>query len=109
MGSLRPFRAIPQKWRNKNIELEIKKKKAMQILKAEYGSGSTFVDVKNRLEQYIFSDRIEFMVTNEVFGFDPTPGVPKVLNISVKTKNNEKQFEFKEGNVVQIIDDNIKP
>jgi len=109
MGSLSPFTAIPKKWRNKNIELDVKKKNALKILTAEYGSGSTFIDVKNRLDQYVFPDRIEFKVTNQVFGFDPTPGVPKVLNISVKTQNSEKKFKFKEGIVVQIINDNIRP
>ncbi len=109
MGSLSPFKSIPQKWRNKNIELDIKKKKVIQILKAEYGSGSTFVDVKNRLEQYIFNDRIDFKVTNKIFGFDPTPGIKKTLIIIVKTQNIEKQFEFKEGSIAQIIADNIKP
>ncbi len=71
-----------------------------QIVRAEYGADSRFVDVTQKLRQ-IASNSSTFRMGNSTFGVDPAPGVVKTLRILARSQNGgTRTFEYREGSTV---------
>jgi hypothetical protein len=72
-----------------------------QILRAEYGADSRWVDVTQRLKS-IASSNTSFRMGNSTFGVDPAPGVVKMLRITARSLQGggNRTFEYREGSTV---------
>lgn len=55
-----------------------------QIIRAEYGADTRWVDVTQKLKQIASSDS-SFRMGNSTFGVDPAPGVVKTLRILARS------------------------
>ena len=55
-----------------------------ELLRAEYGSGGTWVDVTARVRSLVHGDSLNIRVDNDTLGGDPTPGTPKTLRLRVR-------------------------
>ncbi len=77
-------------------------RRRFKIIKAEYGSGTTFVDITNQLNNFVIDNKISVLLTNSIAGLDPTPGVVKVAKI--KYELNGKKFDKKiiEGKIINL-------
>jgi hypothetical protein len=58
-----------------------------EILRAEYGSGGTWVDVTTRVRSLVREDSLNIRVTNDMLGGDPAPGSPKTLRLRVRNES----------------------
>jgi hypothetical protein len=63
-----------------------------ELLRAEYGSGGTWVDVTERVRSLVSGDTLNMRVGNETFGGDPTPGVRKTLRLRVRDDYGREQL-----------------
>src|SRR5262244_1963457 len=71
-----------------------------QILQARYGTSRNNVDVTAQLKELAREDRT-FRMGNSTFGFDPDPGVIKILRIYARGRNGRTRiFEYTEGSSV---------
>jgi hypothetical protein len=55
-----------------------------ELLRAEYGSGGTWVDVTERVRALVNGDSLNMRVDNDTLGGDPTPGARKTLRLRVR-------------------------
>jgi hypothetical protein len=72
-----------------------------QIVRAEYGADSRWVDVTQQLKR-IASSNATFRMGNSTFGVDPAPGVVKTLRILARSPQmgGTRTFEYREGSTV---------
>ncbi|MFI5058813.1 MAG: hypothetical protein ACHQLQ_11555 [Candidatus Acidiferrales bacterium] len=63
-----------------------------ELLRAEYGSGGTWVDVTERVRALVSGDSLTMRVDNEALGGDPTPGVRKTLRLRVRDDHGREQL-----------------
>ena len=71
-----------------------------RILRAEYGAGSSWVDVTRRLRDIASTDAT-FRMGNSTFDVDPAPGTVKTLRILARAPGGrERTFEYREGSTV---------
>ena len=76
---------------------------AVEVVRAEYGALSTWVDVTNRVRQYVRGNGLQFQVTNEALGGDPRPAEMKTLRLRFRDDSGRMQEQsFKEGDWVRI-------
>jgi hypothetical protein len=74
---------------------------AIQIIRAQYGAGSRYVDV-TRLVRQLARDRQPFTVSNETFGVDPDHGRQKWLKISYLRDGSHRKQQYKEGTQIRL-------
>jgi hypothetical protein len=71
-----------------------------RIIRAEYGAGSSWVDVTRRLRDIASTDAT-FRMGNSTFDVDPAPGTVKTLRILARApRGRERTFEYREGSTV---------
>jgi len=63
-----------------------------ELLRAEYGSGGTWVDVTERVRALVNGDSLNMRVDNDTLGGDPTPGARKTLRLRVRDEYRREQF-----------------
>jgi hypothetical protein len=63
-----------------------------ELLRAEYGSGSTWVDVTDRVRGLVNGDSLNMRVDNFTLGTDPAPGVRKTLRLRVRDEYGREQL-----------------
>jgi hypothetical protein len=63
-----------------------------QLLRAEYGSGGTWVDVTERVRALVSGDSLNMRVDNFALGGDPTPGARKTLRLRVRDDYGREQL-----------------
>jgi hypothetical protein len=63
-----------------------------ELLRAEYGSGSTWVDVTDRVRGLVNGDSLSMRVDNFTLGTDPAPGVRKTLRLRVRDDYGREQL-----------------
>lgn len=64
-----------------------------EILRAEYGSGNTWVDVTGSVRSLVSANALSFRVTNEVLGGDPTPGRAKTLRLRLRDEYGRESVQ----------------
>ena len=72
----------------------------LEILKAEYGAGSTFVDVTEALKKHAGNLPLVKLPSeqyNSVFGGDPAPGARKQLKVRFRIDGEEGEASFNEN------------
>ncbi len=72
----------------------------LEILKAEYGAGTTFKDVTGAVREAAGDMRLIVLPStsyNAAFGGDPVPGVPKQLKVRYKIDGEEAEATFNEN------------
>ena len=62
-----------------------------ELLRAEYGSGGTWVDVTERVRALVNGDSLSMRVDNDTLGGDPTPGARKTLRLRVRDESRREQ------------------
>src|SRR5689334_3928298 len=68
-----------------------------QVVRADYGSGNSRVDVTNRVQR-LLSGNGRVPVNNQTMGGDPAVGKDKTLRIAARNVNGaNRQFTYKEG------------
>jgi hypothetical protein len=63
-----------------------------ELLRAEYGSGGTWVDVTERVRALVSGDTLNMRVDNFTLGGDPTPEVRKTLRLRVRDDHGREQL-----------------
>jgi hypothetical protein len=63
-----------------------------ELLRAEYGSGATWVDVTDRVRALVSGDTLTMRVDNFTLGGDPTPEVRKTLRLRVRDDYGREQL-----------------
>jgi hypothetical protein len=63
-----------------------------ELLRAEYGSGGTWVDVTERVRALVSGDTLTMRVDNFALGGDPTPEVRKTLRLRVRDDYGREQL-----------------
>jgi len=63
-----------------------------ELLRAEYGSGGTWVDVTERVRALVNGDTLNMRVDNFTLGGDPTPGARKTLRLRVRDESRREQL-----------------
>lgn len=74
----------------------------IDVVKAEYGAGSSWLDVTETVRNAIAEDRIEIDVNNTNFG-DPAPGVGKITK-AVFNYNGKQVVLFAKENTTFVVD-----
>jgi HEAT repeat protein len=77
----------------------------LEIIKAEYGSGDTKVDVTEILQQH--AGKLQLIALpaqnfNEAFGGDPTPGAAKQLTIQYRINGQSSEATFAENALIVL-------
>src|SRR5229473_1976263 len=63
-----------------------------ELLRAEYGSGGTWVDVTERVRALVNGDTLNMRVDNFTLGGDPAPGARKALRLRVRDDYGREQL-----------------
>ncbi len=63
-----------------------------ELLRAEYGSGGTWVDVTERVRALVNGDTLNMRVDNFTLGGDPAPGARKTLRLRVRDDYGREQL-----------------
>src|SRR5258708_15992754 len=63
-----------------------------ELLRAEYGSGGTWVDVTERVRALVNGDSLNMRVDNFTLGGDPAPGARKTLRLRVRNEYCREQL-----------------
>ena len=63
-----------------------------ELLRAEYGSGGTWVDVTERVRALVNGDSLNMRVDNFTLGGDPAPGARKTLRLRVRDDYGREQL-----------------
>jgi hypothetical protein len=63
-----------------------------ELLRAEYGSGGTWVDVTDRVRTLVNGDTLNMRVDNFTLGGDPAPGARKTLRLRVRDDYGREQL-----------------
>jgi hypothetical protein len=75
-----------------------------EILRAEYGTGSRWVDVTSRVQSLVRGDSLNFRAGNDALGLDPVPEHVKALRLQVRDQRGRtKQLTFREGETVNLL------
>ena len=73
------------------------------VVRAAYGSGSSFRDVTSQVMALIQNNQLNFQVTNAGLGGDPTPGRAKQLQLQVRSERGDVQtMTFNENDFVSL-------
>lgn len=80
----------------------ILRRRKLKILKAEYGSGTTFVDVTTQLNNFVVNDKISIPLRNSIVGVDPTPGTVKVAKIRYEINGKEHKSQVVEQEMINL-------
>lgn len=71
------------------------------IKKAMYGKNDTYIDIADKIIPLIENDKkLEFLITNEVAGEDPLPGIKKEFIITYQFRGEEISKKYIEGDEV---------
>lgn len=82
-------------------------KPGLKILKASYGTGTTWADVTSQVERSIQDDNLNFTVSSQTFGIlDPAPGVKKTFQAQVSINGGKPTLLTKEDG--EIFDITVK-
>lgn len=74
----------------------------LQILRAEYGARGRWMDVTDRLQARVATDRLNVRVNNEMAGGDPAPNEPKTLRVRYRLNGREDERTVPEGQRLQL-------
>lgn len=74
----------------------------LQILQATYGVGDRMIDVTNRLRSQVRGGRLDVRADNDLAGWDPAPGVPKVLYVTYSSGGREQRVRVREADYLSL-------
>ena len=78
-----------------------------EIVSADYGAGSSRVDVTARVQSLAQNGTLNFRVSNDALGGDPAPNHVKELHIRVRGQNGRiRDYRFQEKDTVYLTLDN---
>lgn len=77
-------------------------KRQFIILKAEYGSGNTFIDITSRLNDLVVDNKLNVTLSNGIPGIDPTPGTVKYCNIQYNHNNKILNKKVTESQLIDL-------
>lgn len=77
-------------------------RRQLKILTADYGSGNTFVDITNQLNNLVVDNKLNVTMSNGILGFDPTPNVLKIGHITYESDGKILTKKYVEGEVVDL-------
>ena len=75
----------------------------LEIVKAEYGAGTTQTDVTKTLQQQVADDQLIMLPSsnyNATFGGDPVPGMAKELKIQYRVNGKVGEAKFAENALI---------
>jgi hypothetical protein len=76
--------------------------KILEIIKAEYGTEKEREDVTGKLIKLIKNNKLEIIVSNEILGVHPDPGIRKSLYIKYKFNGEIIEYKCRERDRVVI-------
>ena len=74
----------------------------LSITSAQWGSGTRYQNVSQRLQNMIRNDRLSVKVTPQNMGGDPTPGVSKKLNVTYRWQGRSMNVTRVEGEMLNL-------
>jgi hypothetical protein len=72
-----------------------------EVLKAEYGAGTTWTDVTEKVKSLVRGNGVEFVVDGSTLG-DPLPGVEKTLRIRYAARGRVRTENFADHATVRL-------
>lgn len=77
-------------------------RREFKIIKAEYGSGTTFLDITDQLNDLVIDNNLNITLSNGIPGLDPTPGTVKLGKIKYQSGSQIVDRKYKEGDTVSL-------
>ncbi len=74
----------------------------LNITSAQWGSGTRYQNVSQRLQNMIRNNRLSVLVTPQNMGGDPTPGVSKKLNVTYQWQGRTMNVIRSEGEMLNL-------
>ena len=75
---------------------------ALSITSAQWGSGTKYQNVSQRLQNMIRNNRLSVKVTPQNMGGDPTPGTSKKLNVTYRWQGRTMNVTRVEGEMLNL-------
>jgi hypothetical protein len=93
---------IEERFQNANPSVQVKQKDAYEIHSARYAVDRNYIDVSQKLREYLSKGIFEILVTNETMGGDPYHGKHKILEVDLTLNGIRKQISVDEKEVLKI-------
>lgn len=74
----------------------------LEIVNAVYGAGNRAVDMTDRLRAQVQGDRLSVRVENDLAGYDPAPGTPKMLWVTYRVNGREYRVNVRESDYLRL-------
>ncbi|BEU95925.1 DUF3395 domain-containing protein [Acidovorax sp. DW039] len=74
----------------------------LQIVQAVYGADNRVIDVTDRVRSRVAGDRLSVRADNELAGYDPTPGIPKMLWVTYSIGGREYRVNVRESEYLRL-------
>ncbi|WP_345062539.1 DNAJC11 domain-containing protein [Acidovorax lacteus] len=74
----------------------------LQILQATYGVGDRMIEVTARLRSQVRGGRLDVRADNDLAGWDPAPGVPKMLYVTYSVNGRESRVRVRESDYLSL-------
>lgn len=74
----------------------------LEIVQAVYGVGNAAVDVTDRMRPLVQGDRLSAKVGNDLAGYDPAPGIPKMLWLTYRLHGREYRVNVRESDYLHL-------
>ncbi len=74
----------------------------LAIVSARYGEGRRSRDVTERVRSFVRNGRLDIVVDNDSFGFDPAPGRVKTLSIEYTLDGDRRDVRVPEGGRLRL-------
>ena len=74
----------------------------LAIVQAAYGAGNRVIDVTDRLRAQVSGNQLSVRAGNDLAGYDPAPGTPKVLWVTYSIGGREYQVSVRESETLRL-------
>lgn len=74
----------------------------LAIVQAAYGADNRVIDVTDRVRAQVSGNQLSVRASNELAGYDPAPGTPKVLWVTYSIGGREYQVSVRESETLRL-------
>ena len=74
----------------------------LAIVQAAYGADNRVIDVTDRVRAQVSGNQLSVRASNELAGYDPAPGTPKVLWVTYSIGGREYQVSVRESEYLRL-------
>lgn len=74
----------------------------LAIVQAAYGADNRVIDVTDRVRAQVSGNQLSVRASNDLAGYDPAPGTPKVLWVTYSIGGREYQVSVRESETLRL-------